>query len=154
MTSHSEPKYLFQRERVSDVFEEVLPLLKQHWEEIAHYKDIPLEPDFDLYCKIEEAGALRTYTARGPDGKIVGYCVYFVKPNLHYKSSLQAIQDVIFIDRSHRGFGKSFIEWCDKALCAEGVQVVYQHIKEKHNFGPMLERLGYELVDLIYARRL
>jgi hypothetical protein len=50
--------------------------------------------------------------------------------------------------------GGRFIKWCDEQLRAEGVAVVYHHIKAAHNFGPMLERFGYELVDLIYSRRL
>jgi hypothetical protein len=31
---------------------------------------------------------------------------------------------------------------------------VFQRTKAKHNFGNLLEALGYELVDLVYARRL
>jgi hypothetical protein len=46
------------------------------------------------------------------------------------------------------------IEHADAQLAAEGVQVVFQHVKTAHNFGPLLERLGYEHVENVYAKRL
>jgi GNAT superfamily N-acetyltransferase len=153
MTS-ADPAIKFQRERAQAIFEEIAPLLKKHWEEIAHYKDIPLEPDFDLYKRIEDTGGLRAFTARDEAGAVVGYAVFFLKTNPHYKSSLQAVQDVIFIDKERRGFGRHFIAWCDEQLKADGAEAVYHHVKSAHNWGSVLEKMGYQLVDLIYARRL
>lgn len=137
------------------LFEEVSPLLVKHYREIAHYPDIELDPDWESYAKVSEMGNLRVFGARtGPDSKLVGYAVYFVRANMHYKNSLQAVQDVLFVDPDYRGRGGAFIKFCDEQLKAEGVQVTYHHIKAAHNFGPMLERIGYTLVDLIYSRRL
>jgi hypothetical protein len=31
--------------------------------------------------------------------------------------------------------------------------VVFQHVKTAHDFGPLLERIGYTLVEKVYARR-
>lgn len=145
----------FKREPLtSELFHEVMPLLEKHYHEIAHYKDIDLDPDIEQYLKLEEIGAIRCFIARDELEVMVGYAVYFIRHNIHYKSSLQALQDVIYIDPERRGFGAQFILWCDEQLKAEGVQIVYHHVKNAHNFGPMLERLGYRLVDLIYTRRL
>jgi hypothetical protein len=150
----------FQREKADPVlFSELKPLLEEHWEEIAHYKDIPLEPDWDMYARLEDSGNMRVYTARIDDGgidhgKLVGYAVFFIKNNIHYKSSKQASQDILFISKNRRGLGGRFILWCDEQLKNDGVQAVYHHVKQAHNFGPLLERFGYQLVDLIYARRL
>lgn len=134
--------------------EEIQPLIEKHWREVAHYQDIPLSVDWEGYKRVEDAGALRFYTVRTDEDELIGYCVYFVKHNLHYQESLQASQDIIFIAKEHRGQGAKFIQWCDEQLKADGVQAVYQHVKSAHNFGPMLERIGYQLVDLIYAKRL
>ena len=144
----------FGRELLSNVFDEMMPLFDKHYKEIAHYQDIPLDPIKDEYMAREKAGAVRAFIARDEYGAIVGYAVFFVCRNLHYRSSLQALQDVLFIDPAKRGFGMKFIAWCDEQLKAEGIQVSYHHVKKEHNFGPLLERLGYDLVDLIYARRL
>lgn len=150
-----QPAVMFQVEGVSpDLLSEMLPLLVEHWKEVAHFPDIPLNPDFSMYKACERQGILRCYTAR-KDGVLIGYAIFFVRPNAHYQTSLQANQDIVFISKEARGrTGMKLIQFCDEQLKAEGVQAVYQHVKVAHNFGPMLERMGYELVDLIYARRL
>lgn len=144
---------VFKKESFKDTFEEALPLVCRHYEEIAHFKDIPLEPDTTLYQQLEDSGLTRVFTVR-KNNALIGYSLFFVRPNPHYKSSLQAVQDVIFIDKEHRGIGRKFISWCDEQLRSESVQVVYHHVKTQHNFGPVLERNGYELIDLIYGKRL
>jgi len=137
-----------------EALSEAMPLLQAHWKEIAHYQDIPLDPDVAMYVAAEERGTVRAYSARNECGQLIGYAVFFVKHNPHYQGSLQAVQDIIYLDPDARGRGLQFINFCDEQLRAEGVQVVYHHVKAVHNFGKALERIGYELVDLIYARRL
>jgi GNAT superfamily N-acetyltransferase len=134
--------------------QELMPLLELHYSEVAHYKDIPLDPDVRGYVGLENMGILRVYVARSDEGIVLGYAVYMVSPNLHYQMSVQAKQDLLFIHPEHRGFGLGFIGWCDEQLKAEGVDVVYQHVKLALDFGKMLGRLGYEAVETIYGRRL
>jgi hypothetical protein len=168
----------FDRELVTDaLLDEALPLLRAHWREIAHFDDIPLQVDREAYLRSEAAGLVRCFTARttegilgsGPSqeeapgaqhagqgrGRLLGYALFFVRFAPHYAGSLQAVQDVVYLDRSVRGgTGYRFIAWCDEQLAEEGAQAVYHHVKVAHNFGKLLERQGYELVDLIYAKRL
>ncbi len=145
----------FQAEDWQSHWDEMEPLFRAHWEEIALYKDIPLEPDRAYYEAMQTAGHLRVYSARD-GGTLIGYAVFKVGGNAHYKSTLYASQDILFISPTHRRgrLGYRFIEWCDRQLQAEGVQVVLQHVKRDFNFGPLLERQGYELMDHIYAKRL
>ena len=136
---------------------EIMPLLEAHYLEIAHYQDIPLKPDWARYQKAAELGVLRIFTIRqGRD--LVGYQVFFVNVNPHYSTSLQAAVDIVYLDPSLRGkmIGYRFIAWCDEQLKAEGVQVSIHHLKARKdlNYGHMLERQGYELMDLIYVKRL
>lgn len=148
----------FSRETVSvELFEELMPVLERHFKEIAHYQDIPLQPDIQRYINIDQAGCLRAFTARDELKELVGYVVFFVQPAIHYSGSLQAMQDVVYLEKSQRGlgFGRAFLQWCDEQLKADGVQVVYQHVKPKHMaLAKVSESLGYELVDHIYGRRL
>lgn len=147
---------LFRREQATaELCAEIWPLLELHYQEVARFKDIALNPDFDLYCKMDEMGVLRVFVAR-ERGAILGYCIFFVKENPHYKDSKQATQDIIFIHPKHRGFGAKFILWCESQLRDEGVEVVYHRTKEKAdlNFGQMLDRLGYEKIDVVYAKRI
>ena len=138
------------------LYVEMYPLLVKHWHDVAKYHDIVLAPDVEMYVAQQQQNTLRIYTIRQED-TLKGYAAFMVRSALHYKQSLQAAQDVIFVDQSLRGTTPlKFIRFCDDMLRAEGVQVVYQHVKVAPglNFGKILERHGYELVEHIYAKRL
>lgn len=139
-----------------EILAEMRPLWEAHYQEIAAFKDIPLDPDLQSYAAIAANGMLRIFTVRDEDGKLCGYQVMFVKKNPHYQTSLQAVQDILFLSPDKRNglVGYRFIEWCDKKLAAEGVEVVYQHVKSAHDFSGLLERIGYKLHDKVMARRL
>ena len=137
-----------------ELLEEVKPLLEKHWEEIAHYKDIPLDPDYDMYLKGQQVGMIHAYVARDGDGKVIGYAVYVVRPNIHYKKCLTATEDIIYIDPERRGVGLFLIKWCDEQLKLLGVQMVTHHIKFAHDWSKALMRLGYEKTDMQLCKRL
>jgi GNAT superfamily N-acetyltransferase len=144
----------YQREPFVDVMGEIKALWDLHYAEIAHYQDIALEPDYEFYSTNP---ALRVFTARD-EGRLVGYAIFGISHNKHYMSSLQAVQDLLYVHPEWRGkgLGQGLIEFSDKQLADEGCQVVYHHVKAAHAqvFAPLLERNGYQLVDNIYARRL
>lgn len=144
----------YQCEKLETSLEEAKPLLQEHWQEVATYKDIPLDPDYTAYFYLEKIGILKCFSARDDDGTLFGYAVFFIKNHLHYQKSLCAVQDIIYIDPDRRGRGILFLRWCDEELAKLGVQIVTHHVKATHNFGPALERSGYKLQDLLYTKRL
>lgn len=142
----------YARESMEQVIGEIKPLLEKHWREIAHYQDIPLDPDYAAYGRADAVGSLRIFTVRD-EGLLVGYAVFFIG-NLHYQSTKIATQDILFVLPEHRGLtGARLILYCDEQLQAEGAQAVYHHVKKAHDFGPLLKRMGYEAVDVVYGRR-
>lgn len=146
----------YQREPAQTLWSEILPLLHEHKEEIAHYPDILLDPDVDGYNFAEYAGLLRCYTARVNDG-LVGYGIFIVRWNMHYRQSLQAVQDVLFVTKPHRygRIGLGLIRFSERELTAEGVQVVYHHLKvSTPQTIALFHKLGYEDIDLIVGKRL
>jgi GNAT superfamily N-acetyltransferase len=143
-------------------------LLIEHKGEISFYPDIELAPDIPAYEQAEDVGLLRCYVAR-LHGQMVGYAIFFVKYNMHYSHSLQAVQDVLFVTKPHRHgrVGVQLIRYATEQLRAEQVQVEYQHVKAtaqiraalaalmaRSDVGALMEKLGYELIDLIYGKRL
>ncbi len=137
---------------------ELMPLLRAHAHEVAHYPDLPLDPDMETYAKIEATNGLRVYTARH-EGALVGYLAFFVHRSLHYSGSVFAHSDVLYVDPAHRGTrtGVALIRYAHEQLKAEGVTVCFQHVKHTGalNIGPMLQRFfGYEHVDDLLAIRL
>lgn len=134
--------------------EESLELVVNHYKEISHYPDIPLKIDFETYISSYDAGLCKLYTSRLENRDLVGYACFFIRKNIHYMDSIQAVQDVIYVDPNHRGMGGRFIKYCDGRLKDLGVQVVYQHVKDAHDFGPMLIRFGYDKIETVYGKRL
>jgi GNAT superfamily N-acetyltransferase len=144
------------RERFAPFFAEAFPLIEKHYREIAHYDDIALKVDEKFYAAADEAGLLQTFVAR-VDGLIAGYCIVIVRRAPHYSDSLQAVQDVIYVDPDRRsiGVGLRLLREMERELRAQGVQVIYQHEKIKHPaLGKVLAHLGYEPVDKLWAKRL
>jgi len=139
-----------------DLLDELLPLFIEHNAYVAHFKDIRLEPDYEKYLAAEEFGTFRLFTARAYGGDLLGYSAFFVYPNIQRKSSLQADSHALFIREEHRGFGGRFIDFVDQELKKEGVEVVYQTVKASPdlNFSPILERKGYQLTEIVWAKRL
>ena len=145
----------FKKERYSEQLVcELLSLLQQHHEEVSHCPDVPIEPDFNIYRKMEDMGILRIFTAR-ENGEIVGYSVFFVSASIHHKSKLQAAQDLLFLRPDYRrGFtAYRFIKWCDDQLRADGVKSIFQYVNVKSDFGSLLERMGYNKFETLYVRR-
>lgn len=145
----------YSQEKIIDVYDDILPILRDHFSEVGHYQDIRLEPNISEYYSLEKSGNLKLYIARDDfDKELIGYAIFIIRPHLHYKSCLTAGQDIIYIKKERRGFGEEFINWCDMQLKKLGVQVVYHHVKVRHDFSPALKRLGYEGIEKIWGRRL
>lgn len=147
----------FSREHLSEQFiEDVAPILEEHYKELAHYQDIPLKPSFEAYQQVEDGGNLRIYTAR-LNGAIIGYNVLFIRANMHYSTSKQAAQDIMYVIASERGkgYGRKLISYADECLAVEGVQMVAHHVKLAHSaLANILEDQGYELVEMVFTKRL
>jgi hypothetical protein len=151
-----------QRETLDGFYGEALPLLEKHRQELAQFPDIPLQVNLDHYRSQEKAGVLRIFTARlnrGPaDAKtLIGYAVFVVFPNPHYSSSLQAVQDVLYIDPEQRkgATGLGLVNFSEQQLQAEHVQVIYHHVKTAHPIlGSILKHKGYAEVETVWAKRL
>ena len=141
-----------------ELVKQVWPLLQQHYEEIAIFKDIPLDPNWDWYERVYEMGILKVFTVRTDAGQLVGYAAFLVQPNKHYRTSLQSACDVFFIDKQHRSMmlvAKRFIEFCDEELRKLGVEVVHHRYKlHQPALGNLLEKVGYVETEVDMTRRL
>jgi len=143
----------FQREQAHTCFQEVLPLLESYRREVGYYTNLKLDPEFDRYEQLEKLGALRAYTAR-LENKIIGFCVFHFYPHLHFKKNIFALQDILYIKPEHRGFGYSFLKWCNEQLKTDGASVIYYSVSLNFNYGSLLKRLGFRLADHVYAKEI
>jgi hypothetical protein len=137
--------------------EEAIPLLKEHWEELARNKeDIPLDPDFTVYDTLERAGMLATFVVR-KEGKMIGYAVYLVRRHPHYRQHVWAVSDLFWINPSHRDgrVGLALFSAVEKGLKARGVHVMHTSHKVDHPTpGVLLKRRGHAMIEHGYSKRL
>lgn len=135
---------------------ELRPLLYAHWCEIARdHEAVPLDPDWDRYLAMADAGCLSAVTARlGPGGPLVGYHIAIVSGHLHYGSTLHGITDVYYLAPEHRkGFaGIRLFKAVDTELERIGVVKRITGTKVHLDMGPLLQRLGYRLTEHVYTK--
>lgn len=135
---------------------ELAPLLEDHYHEIALFLDIPLDVDRAAYEAMQDNGTLRIYTARH-NGELIGYAIFFVHHNIHYSSSRQAVQDVLYLDPNYRGsmIAWDLIAYTERELARDGVEVIMHHVKHAHPaLGRLLQGRGYTPVETIHVKRL
>lgn len=146
---------IIQRETFKQAVAGVAKLIEAHWKEVALYqKDVPLEPDWDRYTKIDAVGKLVVITAR--DGEeLVGYSVFILNEHLHYSSCLVASNDVIYLRPERRGIvGARLIKRSEEILRDLGVRRVTWHIKPKNDWSSILTRMGYDQEEIIMGKLL
>ncbi len=145
----------YQREPVHGLWPELLPMMEAHYVECYPYQDIGLQVDTALYEQCEDLDCFRAFTARAGE-TLIGYAAFFMRHHAHYKLSLQAYHDSLYIAPDWRfGLtGPALIAYTERSLRDEGVQVVSQACKAGTDVGKLLMRLGYEAMDVIYTKRL
>jgi len=144
----------YQEEKFSDLKEEITPMLKAHWEELANHKDIrPLDVDWAMYQLMTDNGLLKTYTVRD-DNKLIGYSNWIITNTLHYKSWKYAVADVYYLDPEYRKSGTSYdfffrIQDYLKALEVKSITVQDKLTHPHNNF---FNRLGFTPVEQLYEK--
>ena len=129
--------------------------LEIHYDELALHKDaIPLDPDYDRYLSLEAKKQLKVFTLRTDDQELIGYAVFIITPMLHYKSTVCAANDLLYIDRKYRQgmTGVKFIKYCESKIKEYGADKITWHVKESNNFVPILKRMGYITEDIIVGK--
>lgn len=140
------------RETYAQMADDIRPLLIRHWEELAAYPEIPLDPDWDFYRAAAEADLIRGYTAR-LDGQMIGYAIFtIVRRHPHYARSF-AISDILLVLPEHRNFkvGSALFDCFEADLAGFVISI---STKNSH---PALQALcsirGYEAISSNYSKR-
>lgn len=144
----------FQIEHIYEAWDEAIDLMDANHKETGSFDQTKFNPSRENYEKIEDVGMLKLFTAR--DGEtLVGYAIFLVSPHLHYSSMLFAQQDVMFMDKAHRGIGAyRFMNWIDEVLAEMGVEVVIRSVHVRNDYSRALMKIGYEKIETGFMRRL
>ena len=147
---------LFQEEKLSEIIEEIKPLLYEHWQEIGIFDrdKHPLDPDWDLYFKAECAGIHFCLTAR-QDGKLIGYYSSFLLPkHFHYRSIYASDCDLFFLVPEYRTglIGLNMLREAENVLKRKGVNMITHTVKVSFPLEPIMKRLGFKAMDIKYFK--
>ena len=153
MLTETKTRLTAQVEDLTERLEDLKPFFPMHWEELAlNQKQVPLDPQYDVYLRKDAAGEVMLVTLRKA-GEMVGYFVGFIGPGLHYKTCLTLTMDIFYILPEHRGEGGGFVLF--KAVEAEarrrGVQRMFVGSKMHKDASWLFEKLGYEAVENFYC---
>lgn len=146
--------YKTQQETYNQVIDEIKPLLHEHWLEIALNKDtVLLDPDYELYQLLEVKGMLHITTIRD-EGKLIGYAIYVISPNIHYKSLKVAESDIFFLKKDYRnmGVGKQLLIHAEKHLVSLGVNKIINRVKLNTDAGYVFEIMGHKPIEKVYSK--
>lgn len=144
-------------EKLTDaLIEEVRPLLEAHYQEIAWRQDaIPLDIDVERYKALWADGHVLVIAAREKDLTLVGYNVYFINHHLHYKSTVYAMNDVLYVKPSARGaaIALKMLRVAEDILSRRYERLVMGlHIKEDHDWGVIARRARYKKIEATWFK--
>lgn len=152
------PELVFKEEPFGMVRGEIEALMHAHWREIGGTDAQPLDPDWQRFAALEEAGVLAVLTARDRGGRLVGYIVHVVFASLHYRSLLQAHDDAHYLSPEwRRGMAACrMFRAAEDMLRRRGVEAVTYHTKLRaaNDRGAVFKRLGYTAVETLYRKAL
>lgn len=143
-------------ESVAEIWADMQELLVEHYEEIAHDKAaIPLAPSRIRYDTMELRGELLVLGCR-LDGRLIGYSVFFVNRHIHYRNTLVAVNDVLFVTKPMRArrAGLLLILESEKRLRLRDVVKVVWHIKPENDWSAVLLHRGYKPLETCYGKLL
>jgi hypothetical protein len=146
----------YQQEFVSQVEEEIKPLIAAHWEEVEDYQQqIKLDPCWESYYALELQGNLKVFTVRS-SGTLVGYFVSVVSPNIHHKSHLFALCDIVYLHKDYRRglTGVKLIKFAESCLKLDGVSVLVINSKLQSPLHKILTWLKFKPSECSYSKYL
>lgn len=136
-----------------ELIDELTPILELHRQELSKYDDMKLNPNWDMYFKVQEFDLLRLFVCRDEDKKICGYAAFLLTPNPHYKDFMYAHQDVFYVTQDRRGsrVAVKLIKATESLF--DEADVIVHHAKFTNRFGEFLEKFGYNKAEIMYHKR-
>ena len=141
-------------ETLDECLEEMKPILQLHYEEVAMYQDkVPLSPDYEKYYALEGAGIFHIVTVRD-EGELIGYFLSVVTPNIHYSSTVYAVNDILYLHKDYReaGVGQKMFSFAEKKLKELGASVIAIHMKTALPFDTLCKGMGYDYAERNYTK--
>ena len=145
--------YTYARIPVNSAIGELQGLATREYDEVGQKDLLRLNIDWKRYCELDAAGKLATFIAKR-DGVIVGYAAFIVQSHIHYCDGLVAANSAVYVVPEARvgRVAVKLLRYAEIGLKAQGVKKIYYHVKRERDFGPLLEHLGYQDAERLFAK--
>ena len=134
---------------------ELSELYQEHYDELSVTKEFQMDPNYDAFDRLQDAGMLRVITCR-VDGNLAGYIVFVIQPHTHYKTCITAFEDAYFISKPYRKgrIGIKLFQYAEGVLKGIGVNRIIYGTKVHLDNSRLFEYLGYKHSDKVYTKLL
>lgn len=135
------------------IWPEAKPLMARHHEEV-HERDsrMPFKPALQVAQALQEAGVLKIVTARSA-GQLVGYCIWYLSPDLESEDVLVASQGPWYVLPEWRasGVGIRLVRESVRHLRDAGASLILlHHWANNPRLGMVFGRLGAKPLETVY----
>jgi GNAT superfamily N-acetyltransferase len=141
--------------RISDMVDQLWPLLKAHRLELATHLDLmTLDPQIGTYKRLDDEGRLLSVVLEHAEAGLVGYSVNIIAQNLHYQALRVCQNDVIYVSPSFRseGGGRKLMQATEHYASLAGCKMVLMHAKPGTRLDDLLPTYGYSVQDVIHSK--
>jgi GNAT superfamily N-acetyltransferase len=145
----------YQEEKYLTCLDELKQLYPEHYEELSVTKTYNLDPDYEVYQKLADAGILKLVTARN-DNELIGYIMFIITPHLHYKTCITAAEDIYFLKKEYRKgrIGIRLFQFAEQYLKNINVNRIIYGTKIHLDNSKLFEYLGYTHFEKLYTKLL
>lgn len=142
-----------------EAFREVQPqyaeFVYEYWHNSPENDDhIPLDFNWDTYIRLDADNIIHLTVGRDDD-KMIAAALYLILQNVKHRTILAAHCDTFAVAREYRGkgIGKRLFAAVEPLLSELGVKQIYNSYREVYHTKPLFEKLGFELVDRVYMKK-
>lgn len=139
---------------IAELREDAARLMVAHWAEVGAPNQIEgLDPNWDRYSKLEDAGLLIVLGAFVGE-VIVGYSVSVITTHGHNQDQAQLHCDALFVDprQRHTGAGSHLIAATEGVADDLDAQMVWHAKPDTPLDEIMSQRKRLQLIERVYAR--
>jgi hypothetical protein len=140
--------FVFSRERIEDIAEEIKLLHRAHWDETEeHRHGLPFDPDYATFARYERAGRYVLFTVR-KENRLCGNCAMYLDRSTHTQTVLATEDTLYLLPPARTGrVARRFVGYVEKAMRLLGASEIHITVKTVNKAGRFLRMLGYSHVE-------
>jgi GNAT superfamily N-acetyltransferase len=119
---------------------------------------MPMRVDWFAFIRLSTAGCVVLVTARDDEygGRLLGFVLYLVVPNLHRIGTTLAACDFLVVDIEARGLGvaANLMKTAEPILRERGANLITHQFCVCYDTEPLFPKQGYALIEQSYAKEL